>query len=245
MRGSRIKLAIFILGLGIAISIIAREHIFRTLSLLLLVDDFPNPPADIVLVLRGGSGYERIISAYQAYRNGLVRKICIPRSLGDVAPLVVEGKKIVLPSGQELCLNILRQLGVPDTDIILDLQIPGGGSRGEAIRIKRCVDSMKGVDHVLIITSWYHTRRARLIYNRVFSGSGIKVSIQPAMHFAKTTADNWWQYRYETVRVAEEMIKLLLAYLNLNYRFSDDPPDPFDTRLLPMDPDSYCRDATS
>jgi uncharacterized SAM-binding protein YcdF (DUF218 family) len=61
----------------------------------------------------------------------------------------------------------------------------------EALAIRRLAE-MRGWDSLLIVTSPYHTRRARTIFNGVFGDSGIGITVRP-VDPDTYNGDKWWQ----------------------------------------------------
>jgi len=175
-------------------------------------------------VVRGGTNFERLLEAYELYKEGKGRKICIAKSLGDEGSQVLEKFGIKRRTGQESCKHILMQLGSPEKDIILDNQRPGGGTYGEALRIRRLASEVDGVKSIVVVTSWWHTRKTRMIYRKVFEGSGIRIMVCPAMRYSASKPSDWWKYRYQTVAVLQEYVKIVAYFFRGVFGFSDDHP---------------------
>ena len=117
------------------------------------------------------------------------------------------------------------QASVPPTNIVLGNEEPGGGTLGEAIRVKKIVKALN-INKIILVTSWYHTRRVRLIYSSVFSNTDVQpIIIAAKKEYSKSLPSNWWKYRYQAMAVLVEFGKLLLAYLGVDSKlgFSDDP----------------------
>ncbi len=199
-----------------------RIIILQRIGKYLLVKDEIAHPTDIVVILRGGTNFERLFEAYEIYSEGNARKVGIPKSLFDIGFQLLKRRDIKIHSGQEQLKEILIQLNIPETDIILDKQLPGGGTYGEALRIKNLVSKMSGVNSITLITSWFHTRRTKMIYRDIFRDSGISIFVHPALRFPSSTPSNWWKYRYQTVAVCLELIKIIGYYFNIIPKFSDD-----------------------
>jgi uncharacterized SAM-binding protein YcdF (DUF218 family) len=182
--------------------------------------------ADLIVILRGGSNFARLVTAFRLYESGYADKIYISKSLGDNnTGWSIEKLGIHLPTGQEQMEYVLRELGVSATNIILGHEKPGGGTLGESIRIKKIVKALN-VKKMILVTSWYHTRRVRLIYSNVFSNTGVQpIIIAAKKEYSKSSPLNWWKCRYQAMAVLEEFGKLLLAYLGVDSKlsFSDDP----------------------
>ncbi len=66
----------------------------------------------------------------------------------------------------------------------------------------------------MIVTSKYHTRRARFAFNRAFSGSGIHIAVRPT-RYEVVRPRTWWGDRHDARWVGQEIPKLLLYWLGL------------------------------
>ena len=60
---------------------------------------------------------------------------------------------------------------------------------------------------LLLITSWYHSRRAAWIFERVFAGSGITIRVSPAPSASPAPA-KWWLSEADFLHVFNEYLKL-------------------------------------
>jgi DUF218 domain len=72
-----------------------------------------------------------------------------------------------------------------------------------------------GCTSVMIVTSWYHSRRARTVFARVLEKEGIRVSAYPV---AGRTADlhTWWKSKEGRRTVSLEAAELFLTWLHLD-----------------------------
>lgn len=201
-----------------------RTAVLEGIGRVLLVQEEIEQPGDLIIALRGGRGYERLLESFQLYKAGKGNKICIMKSLGDLTVGKLERFGIMLLPEQEQNRRILIQLGVPEADIIVDHQKPGGGTYGEALRVKNLDRKRPGTKRILVATSWYHTRRAKIIYDEVFQDGDFDVLVVPAVRYAVSTSSDWWKYRYETASVLQEFVKIVTHYLRGLFRFSDDYP---------------------
>mgnify|MGYP001042485633 CR=1 FL=1 len=75
----------------------------------------------------------------------------------------------------------------------------------------------RGRDTLLVVTDPYHTRRARLIFRRVFAGSGIRVRLRPVpleqSGSGRYDPDRWWHTPTGLRQTWSEYVKLLLLWL--------------------------------
>jgi uncharacterized SAM-binding protein YcdF (DUF218 family) len=78
----------------------------------------------------------------------------------------------------------------------------------------------------IVVTNWWHTRRTKKIYKKIFEDTNIRIYVVVAKS-DKSNPSNWWKYRYESIRVTEEFPKLLISYVlpSSNLLFNDDPAD--------------------
>lgn len=72
-----------------------------------------------------------------------------------------------------------------------------------------------GCASVLIVTSWYHTRRARTVFVRRLQGSGVRVSTYPVA-VPGASRHGWWKSRLGRRTVALEYMKLMATWLHLD-----------------------------
>ncbi len=218
------KKFIFLISLVVIIifSFSFREQILNKIGLFLLIDMKPEK-SEMIIILRGDRNYSRTIEGVAMFKDGLADQIVISTALNDNLSLKLKSLGVTLPSQQEQIASILTQMGVPKDRIILDRQSPGGGTLGELKRIRNLI-KRKDCSKIIIITSWYHSRRSYLMCKRVFKDDNVKFFIVATKNDISSSS-NWWKYRYETINVIEEFPKLLFYYLNsiLNISFKDDP----------------------
>ena len=216
-------LFIFLAVTGILALYTNREFILRRTGQFLVSADTGLEKSDVIVILRDDKKYTRVLDAWEIFKKGYANRVFISTALTD--GYITEMKKtgVILPSAQENIYSILVQLGVPENRILLDVQPPGGGTKGELCRIRNMMKARR-YKSCIIVTDWYHTRRTRLLCDKIFSDSGIKFQISTGPH-GLSSPDNWWKYRYEAVDALEEFPKLALFYLSdiLRLKFKDDP----------------------
>lgn len=106
-----------------------------------------------------------------------------------------------------------RAQGVPARHIYLTA-VPATSTYTEA-RAVRDLAQREGWQSLIIVTSPEHTRRTRIIFCYVLRGSGIALSVQPAIN-DDTLPGRWWQGRDQRHFVLQEYAKLF-AFL-VGYR---------------------------
>jgi len=190
---------IFVVVLCLALYL-ARHPLMRFAAEEWIVED-PLQRSDAIIVLSDDNFYaDRVTQAAVLYRHGM-------------APLVVaSGRKLRPYAGiAELMEHDLVERGVPK-DKILRVSHQAENTREEAIALRP-----QAVEHrwrsVIIVTSNYHTRRARYIFSRIFPASTVvRVSGAKDGDFAPET---WWTKRLATKKFAAAVVGMFVAVWEL------------------------------
>ena len=158
----------------------ARRPLMKLAGELWVVDD-PAAPSDALVVL-GDDNYagDRAFRAAELYRAG-------------VAPVVVASGRMLRKNFglAEIMAHDLESFGVPG-EAIVKLDQRAGNTREEANDVSRLI-SGRGWKRVLVVTSNYHARRVRFIYERVLpAGVTVHVSGAPDSEF---DPPRWWETR--------------------------------------------------
>lgn len=96
--------------------------------------------------------------------------------------------------------------GVPADRIVV---VPGIATTtyDESVRIRKLAQA-RGWHSLVVVTSPYHTRRARIILREVFSSTSIMVSVVP-VEPSWYRAEDWWQYPTSRAMTLLEYVKLV------------------------------------
>jgi len=149
--------------------------------------------ADAIVVLSGG-GPERSLHGIALYQQGLAPQIWIT---GD-APL----PQMPLFTDGQFARDFAIQQGVPAIAIrLLATTSTWEDAREIAAEAKRT-----GARSILVVTSWYHGRRALCVIRHHLAGSGI------ALYYSASTnppyrPEDWWQNEEGLVAVINELIR--------------------------------------
>jgi uncharacterized SAM-binding protein YcdF (DUF218 family) len=159
--------------------------VFDAMEKFLVVDEEPKP-ADVIIVLGGGSG--RVEYGVNLYHLGYADKILL--TMG--------------PGGWETTVS---SLGVPKDDILLEEQ-----ARSTYENAKYSFEIMQAnkFRSAVLVTSPYHTRRASMIFNRLFEGIELTICSVPN---DSRNASKWWQDSHRAKAIASEYLKLVWCYL--------------------------------
>ena len=178
----------------------ARHPIMRYAAESWVVDE-PASHADAIVVLGDDNFYaDRATRATELYRQG-------------VAGIVVASGRRLRPNAgvSELMEHDLVERGVPK-EKILRLAHDADSTSDEAVALARLAEAHKWKS-VVVVTSNYHTRRARYIFQKVFPAA-IAVSVASARD-GDFDAQRWWVKRESKKLFAREMVGMLLALWEL------------------------------
>ncbi len=199
-------LLITLIGLILAglLVYIFRFQILTGLATVLIVDD-ELQPADIIFVLSGDVD-SRPFYAADLFKQGLAPQIMMFQAADS--PAVELG---LYPNKTDVAIEILKELGVP-AENIKQLAFGGGATstHDEARFFGRYVEE-HNVTRVILVTNAFHTRRAKWIFDKELSGSGVTVEIAAAPHW-NFDETNWWQQEYGLLAFVDEYSKLFYYY---------------------------------
>jgi uncharacterized SAM-binding protein YcdF (DUF218 family) len=179
---------------------LARRPLLRFAGEAWVIED-PLARADAIIVLSDDNFYaDRAAHAADLYRHGM-------------APLVVaSGRKLRPYAGiAELMEHDLVERGVPK-DKILRFVHEAENTKEEAEALAAQVPQRKWRS-VIVVTSNYHTRRARYIFTRVFP-AGMLVRVTGAQD-GDFDPEHWWQNRVGIKRLTREVTGMLVAIWEL------------------------------
>jgi uncharacterized SAM-binding protein YcdF (DUF218 family) len=181
---------------------LARNPLLRLAGNFWVVDD-PPAHADAIVVLSDDNYFgERAARAAELFKAGW-------------APRVVASGRNLRPyaSMAELMEHDLKDRGVPESAVV---RFPNRAenTREEGAAVSEFVAS-HGWKHILVVTSNYHTRRARYIYERLLpAGTALQVS---AAHDSEFDPSGWWRTRLGVKLFFYETGGLLVAIWELRH----------------------------
>jgi uncharacterized SAM-binding protein YcdF (DUF218 family) len=183
-----------------------RAQLLTDVARLLIVND-PLRPADIIFVLNGDVNTRPFLAA-ELFKRGLAGQIVIPQE--ENSPAAELG---LYPNGTDVSIQVMQKLGVP-TEKITVIAVEGGvtSTRDEALVLRHYIDRYN-LQHIIVVTSAFHTRRARWIIEKTLSGSDATLMVAAAPHW-KYDETNWWRQELGLIALANEYIKLLYYFVS-------------------------------
>ncbi len=194
-------LSLVFLAVFCATVYLARHPILRFVGESWIVED-SLAKADAILVLSDDNFYaDRATRAAEVYRQGL-------------APVVVASGRRLRPYAgvAELIEHDLIERGVPKEKIVR-VAHDAANTREEAVALAQfCIE--KKWRSVIVVTSNYHTRRARYIFDRVFPANiTVRVTGSRDLDF---DPDMWWQKRIGVKKLTREIAAMAVALWELH-----------------------------
>jgi uncharacterized SAM-binding protein YcdF (DUF218 family) len=203
-RGGILVKLIVLLGTVIFCTFLylVRHPIFRFAAENWIVED-PLDKADVLIVLSDDNFYaDRSTRAAELFREGK-------------APLIVASGRRLRPNAgiAELMEHDLVERGVPK-DKILRFTHDANSTKEEAVALVKLVESKKW-HKTIVVTSNYHTRRARYIFNKVFP-QDIEVRVASARD-GDFDPQRWWEKRESTKDLMKEFVGMVVALWELRH----------------------------
>ncbi|MBA4420148.1 MAG: hypothetical protein C0391_03280 [Anaerolinea sp.] len=196
------KKRFWFLGCGlILVIIIFFVAILFTVAGHFLVYRDPLKKADVIVILSGG-GIERLTYGAQLVDDGIAKRIILTET-GETAPDSTE-----LESKANLDL-LANKYDILKTRI----NVPRGtvSSTYEEAKVVLALMQKRDWESLVIVTDSFHSRRTSMIFNRIFSGSGIRLSVQPV------DVPDYWYHPWYWWKDAKSRQATLLEYLKIIY----------------------------
>lgn len=134
-----------------------------------LVRKDPLKSSDALAILSGGGG-ERIEYGASLYHDGIARRLIL--TLTDER--TEDGNSSLASKNVEILSSVYE---IPKTRILITRKT--STSTYEEAQAILALSNKRGWGSIVIVTDSFHSRRSGMIFDRVFQGSGIRVSVQP------------------------------------------------------------------
>ena len=169
----------------------------------LMVNDAPKK-SDAIVILAGGEP-GRAWEAADLYNGKLAPYVVVTKDLPTFDEEQLRKYGIELVDGRGNYIRVLRGLGVPEEKIVT-VKTPVEDTFSEITAVRELCKE-RGWKSLVIVTSNYHTRRARLTA-RYILGSGIDVSVVASSHGGLNRA-SWWKNNADARTFLIEFQKLV------------------------------------
>lgn len=166
----------------------------------------PPTKADVAIVLGGGEG-ERLGAALRIWRQGRVRALLITGPDARLLPIYTGEDSL---TQGEVKRRIAIKRGVPPDDVWIALgALSTYDEAQDALRVLRG----RGVARAIVVTSPFHSRRARATFRRVFQGSGIGVTLETLPEEMSTDkVPKWWTRERDLMAIFTETTKTMFYW---------------------------------
>jgi len=158
------------------------------------------------LFLLGGDPHVRPFHAAELYHAGVASMVLV----AEVERLPAE-RLGLLPWGTDVMKGVLLEQGVPDSAIMI---IPHSGgatsTRDEAVALRTFLQG-RSAGRVTLVTSIYHTGRARYTVRRALRGMEVEVRVVASPDRFDTS--NWWRSEAGFLAYFTEYVKWLHTLL--------------------------------
>lgn len=202
------------LGLATLLAAVAFAGLLYTASRWLVVSD-PLRPADAIVPLAGS--LTRMVHAAELFHQGLAPRLCLSRAQVKIEPTLHE---------------LLRKLGYPEytqEEMFDRIMAIGGVPRGayaifgsghvstveEAEALRVALGETNAT--LILVTAPFHTRRAKVVFERILPRATILVTPSPYEEYA----EKWWTDRDAAIQAVLEMAKTLYYSLGFAFRSTD------------------------
>lgn len=145
-------------------------------------------PAEVIIILSGGA-YERVDYGVKLLQQGYADQ------------LLMSGG-----SAQNMAARAVSS-GVPPEDIIVEKQ---SGSTFENAKYSSEILQARGFKTAILVTSPYHTRRARMLFAEFDKGWTLTICAVP---YDSSVTTDWWKDRNLSHSVINEYFKFVWHFL--------------------------------
>jgi uncharacterized SAM-binding protein YcdF (DUF218 family) len=188
-----------VLLLLVILAFALRYQILTGIADYLVVNDRLQP-ADMIVLLNSEVN-TRPFRTSELFHQGLAPVIVIARS--ESTPTVDLG---LVPNDTDISVAVMEKQGVPAGKIIV-LPFPGGvtSTFDEAAAVRQYAEAHQAY-RIILVTSSFHPRRARWIFEKALAGLPIKLEIA-AVPYAGFDQTDWWKNETGLITLNNEYIK--------------------------------------
>jgi len=168
--------------------------------------------SDAIVILAGET--RRAIHAADLYHQGIAPVIYLGRPHLEPPQALVD-LGYTFPTQEEQMLDILARKGVPREAVHLyGEELMSTVEEAEALRKVLREELGEGPKRLLIVTSPYHCRRAKMILSGILKGDELLMSGTPYERFD----EKWWAHQGSSGAVVQEVTKFMFYFLGTPFR---------------------------
>jgi len=172
-----------------------------------LAREDPLTRADAIFVL-AGTRVERPLEAADLYLAGYAPRVLLTRSRSEEnAYRIARGRGAELEDEFDTEAHVLESLGVPSSAIV-SLARTHDNTAEEAATLRQ-IALREHWSRIIVVTSKYHLRRARLACRRALAGTSVDI-VMRGSRYDPSDPERWWRQRGDIRWLASEVPKLML-----------------------------------
>ena len=203
------KKILAVLGFLLVFFILAGIFIVPKLGQWLVFED-ELQESDLIVVLMG-SMYDRILESVDLYGEGYSDRIVMVKSYRAAKDIIIDrGIKVY----ENALLNKMAamDLGIPEEDVIV-LDGNSRSTQDEAMTIREYVRNNKEIKSIILVTSKFHSGRAKKIFEKALSvlDREIVIYCSPSK-YDPSNVNQWWRNREDFQWVVFQYLKLANFY---------------------------------
>ena len=211
------NLALFLQAVGVLalLALLVGGTLVLTAGYWLRMDDQPQK-AEAIVILAGD--IRRAIHAADLYHQGLAPVIFVSRPKHEPPQALVD-LGFEFPLQEDQMLRVLAAKGVP----LEAVRLYGHGVLStveEAEALQR--ELAQGYPRLLIVTSSYHCRRAKMVLSGILRGHELVMTPTPYERFDR----KWWDDQRSSGAVVSEVAKFVFYFLGTPFRADASRPAP-------------------
>ena len=192
---------------GILISLgAATAIVLATAGTWLIQPDRP-ARADAIVALSGD--LQRTVYAAELFRAGMAPKVILTEERRMPAHRKLDEIGIPFPEMHDVSRDMLLKLGVPKEAVqVVGQRVVSTATEAAAVRA-----ALPPEASILVVTSWYHTRRTHMTFARHFPPGKLAVVSDPA----DGPPSPWWSEQDSARSVILELVKIPFFLLGGRY----------------------------
>jgi uncharacterized SAM-binding protein YcdF (DUF218 family) len=188
------------------VALVASIYGFVHLGTFLARED-PLTRADAIFVL-AGTRVERPLEAADLYLAGYAPRVLLSRSRAEEdAYRIARARGAQLEDEFDSEAHVLESLGVPPSSIVSLARTHD--NTGEEAATLRQIAVREHWSRIIVVTSTYHLRRARLACRRALAGTSVDI-VMRGSRYDRSDPERWWRHRGDIRWIASEVPKLML-----------------------------------